>query len=52
MATPTPVRHAWRALLGLVAITAILFGVNALGVHVFKNAAGEPASSWVPELAL
>lgn len=46
MATSTPVRHAWRALIGLVAITAVLFGINALGVYVFK------ASSWTPELAL
>ena len=46
MATPTPVRHAWRALIGLVAITAVLFGINALGVFAFGK------SSWVPELAL
>ncbi|GAB3601875.1 protein translocase subunit SecD [Microbacterium aureliae] len=46
MATPTPVRHAWRALTGLVAVTAVLFGINALGVHVFQQ------SSWTPELAL
>ena len=46
MATSTPVRHAWRALIGLLAITAVLFGINALGVYVFK------ASSWTPELAL
>lgn len=46
MATSTPVRHAWRALIGLVAITAVLFGINALGVYVFKQ------SSWTPELAL
>ncbi|MBZ4486367.1 protein translocase subunit SecD [Microbacterium sp. cx-55] len=52
MATPTPVRHAWRALIGLLAITAILFGINALGVYAFKTSAGEPASSWIPELAL
>ncbi|MEV7691904.1 protein translocase subunit SecD [Microbacterium sp. NPDC089189] len=52
MATPTPVRRAWRALLGLLVITAVLFGINALGVYVFKDSAGEPASSWVPELAL
>lgn len=52
MATPTPVRRAWRALLGLLIITAVLFGINALGVYVFKDSAGEPASSWVPELAL
>lgn len=46
MATSTPVRHAWRALTGLLVITAILFGINALGVYVFKG------SSWSPELAL
>lgn len=46
MATSTPVRNAWRALTGLLAITAVLFGINALGVHVFQQ------SSWVPELAL
>ena len=46
MATSTPVRHAWRALTGLLVITAILFGINALGVYVFKE------SSWAPELAL
>ncbi|MGC5169892.1 protein translocase subunit SecD [Microbacterium sp. DT81.1] len=46
MATSTPVRHAWRALLGLLIITAVLFGINALGVYVFKQ------SSWSPELAL
>jgi len=46
VATPTPVRHAWRALTGLLVITAVLFGVNALGVHVFGK------SSWTPELAL
>jgi preprotein translocase subunit SecD len=46
VATSTPVRHAWRALTGLLAITALLFGINALGVYVF----GE--SSWTPELAL
>lgn len=46
MATPTPVRHAWRALTGLLIVTAVLFGINALGVHVFQK------SSWTPELAL
>lgn len=46
MATPTPVRRAWRALTGLLVITALLFGVNALGVYVFGK------SSWAPELAL
>ncbi len=39
-------RRAWRALTGLLVLTALLFGVNALGVYVFK------ASSWAPELAL
>ena len=37
MATSTPVRHAWRALTGLLVITAILFGINALGVYVFRT---------------
>jgi preprotein translocase subunit SecD len=46
VATSTPVRHAWRALTGLLVITAVLFGINALGVYVFKG------SSWSPELAL
>ncbi|MCR2800849.1 protein translocase subunit SecD [Microbacterium sp. zg-Y818] len=46
MATSTPVRHAWRALTGLLVITALLFGINALGVYGFGK------SSWVPELAL
>ncbi len=46
MATSTPVRHAWRALTALLAIVAVLFGINALGVYVFGK------SSWVPELAL
>lgn len=46
MAPPAPVRHAWRALTGLLVITALLFGVNALGVYVFQK------SAWVPELAL
>lgn len=46
MATPTPVRHAWRALTGLLLITGILFGINALGVYVFQKA------SWAPSLAL
>ncbi len=52
MATPTPVRHAWRALTWLLVITAVLFGINALGVYVFKDAEGNPGSSWAPELAL
>ncbi|HAQ60123.1 MAG TPA: protein translocase subunit SecD [Microbacterium sp.] len=46
MATSSPVRHAWRALVGLLAITGVLFGVNALGVYVFEE------STWAPELAL
>lgn len=46
MATSSPVRHAWRALIGLLAIIGILFGVNALGVYVFQQ------STWAPELAL
>ncbi len=46
MATSTPVRRAWRALIGLAAIIATLAGINALGVYVFQQ------SSWAPELAL
>ncbi|QTV79748.1 protein translocase subunit SecD [Microbacterium sp. NIBRBAC000506063] len=46
MASSSPVRHAWRVLLGLLLVTAALFGVNAVGVHVVKE------SSWAPELAL
>ncbi|MBO0979084.1 protein translocase subunit SecD [Microbacterium sp. SD291] len=46
MATSSPVRHAWRVLLGLVLVTGVLFGINAVGVHVFQK------SSWSPELAL
>jgi preprotein translocase subunit SecD len=46
VASSTPVRRAWRALIGLLALTAVLFGVNAAGVYVFDR------SSWVPELAL
>src|SRR5690606_2091046 len=45
-------RHAWRVLLGLLIVTAVFFGINALGVYVFKTDDGEPASSWAPELAL
>ena len=52
MATSTPVRHAWRALIGLLITTAVLFGINALGVYVFKDDDGNGQSSWVPELAL
>ena len=39
-------RHAWRVLTGLLAITGVLFGINALGVYAFN------ASSWTPDLAL
>ncbi|MET1012859.1 MAG: protein translocase subunit SecD, partial [Actinomycetota bacterium] len=46
MATSTPVRHAWRALTALLIVTAVLFGINALGVYVFGK------SSWAPALAL
>ncbi|MFJ4225148.1 protein translocase subunit SecD [Microbacterium sp. NPDC089695] len=46
MATSSPVRHAWRVLLGLLLVTGVLFGINALGVYVFQK------SSWAPELAL
>ncbi|MEV7797898.1 protein translocase subunit SecD [Microbacterium foliorum] len=52
MATSSPVRHAWRVLMGLLLVTGVLFGINALGVHVFKDSNGEAASSWTPELAL
>ena len=46
MASSSPVRHAWRVLLGLLLVTAALFGINALGVYGFQK------SSWTPELAL
>ncbi|MFS0852064.1 protein translocase subunit SecD [Microbacterium sp. 179-I 3D4 NHS] len=46
MASSSPVRHAWRVLLGLLIVTAVLFGINAVGVYVFQK------SSWTPELAL
>ncbi|MDE0545527.1 protein translocase subunit SecD [Microbacterium sp. C7(2022)] len=46
MATSTPVRHAWRALTGLLVTIAVLFGINSLGVWGFEE------SSWTPELAL
>jgi preprotein translocase subunit SecD len=46
VAKSTPVRHAWRALLGLLIIVAVLFGINAFGVLVVKKA------SWTPSLAL
>lgn len=52
MASSSPVRHAWRVLLGLLLVTGVLFGINSLGVYVFKDANGEAASSWAPELAL
>jgi preprotein translocase subunit SecD len=45
VATSTPVKHAWRALLSLGIITGALFGINAIGVAV-------GASSWAPALAL
>ena len=45
MATSTPVRHAWRALLSLGIITGALFGINAIGVAL-------GVSSWTPALAL
>ncbi|WP_460795483.1 protein translocase subunit SecD [Microbacterium sp. GXF0217] len=46
MASSTPTRHAWRVLLGLLLVTAALFGINAIGVYGVKQ------SSWTPELAL
>ncbi|WP_353113641.1 protein translocase subunit SecD [Microbacterium sp.] len=46
MASTSPTRHAWRVLLGLLIVTAVLFGINALGVYAVKK------SSWTPELAL
>lgn len=46
MATSSPTRRAWRALIGLLGLTLILFGANAAGVHVMKE------GTWVPELAL
>ncbi|MGO1506999.1 MAG: protein translocase subunit SecD [Microbacterium sp.] len=46
MASSSPVRHAWKVLLGLLIVTAALFGVNSLGVYGFQQ------SSWAPELAL
>jgi len=45
VAASTPVKHAWRALLGLVIVVAVLAGINALGVFLKE-------ASWVPELAL
>ncbi|WEK59858.1 MAG: protein translocase subunit SecD [Candidatus Microbacterium colombiense] len=52
MASSSPVRHAWRVLLGLLLVTGVLFGINSLGVYVFTDDEGAPASSWAPELAL
>ncbi|WP_417556302.1 protein translocase subunit SecD [Microbacterium sp.] len=52
MASTSPTRHAWRVLLGLLIVTAVLFGINSLGVYIFKTDNGKPASSWTPELAL
>ena len=57
MASTSPTRHAWRVLLGLLIVTAVLFGINALGVYVFKVPGADPgttkpASAWAPELAL
>ncbi len=46
MATSTPVRHAWRALLGLLIIIGVLAGINAFGVYVLGK------STWAPQLAL
>ncbi|GAB3270315.1 protein translocase subunit SecD [Microbacterium lacusdiani] len=46
MARSSPARRAWRVLTGLLVITAVLFGANALGAHVLKG------GTWVPELAL
>lgn len=39
-------RHAWRALIGLLAVVAVLFGINTLGVATTDKA------SWEPQLAL
>ncbi len=52
MASSSPVRHAWRVLLGLLLVTGVLFGINSLGVYLIKDANGEAVSSWSPELAL
>ncbi|WP_029149956.1 protein translocase subunit SecD [Microbacterium indicum] len=46
MASRTSSRRGWRALLGLLVVAVVLFGANALGVHVFKQ------GTWIPELAL
>ncbi|WP_295010637.1 protein translocase subunit SecD [uncultured Microbacterium sp.] len=45
MASSSPVKHAWRVLLGLLVLIAVLFGINAGGVIFGK-------SSWSPQLAL
>lgn len=52
MASSSPVRHAWRVLVGLLLVTGVLFGINSLGVYVIKDGEGSPVSSWAPELAL
>ena len=46
MASSSPVKHAWRVLLGLLIAIGVLFGLNALGVYGFGK------SSWTPQLAL
>ncbi|MCE4025231.1 MULTISPECIES: protein translocase subunit SecD [unclassified Microbacterium] len=46
MASSSPVKHAWRVLLGLLIAIGVLFGLNALGVYGFGK------SSWSPQLAL
>lgn len=46
MASSSPVKHAWRVLLGLLIAIGVLFGLNALGVYGFAK------SSWAPQLAL
>ncbi|MDM4763239.1 protein translocase subunit SecD [Galbitalea sp. SE-J8] len=45
-ARSTPVRKAWRSLIWLAAIIAVLAGVNAYGVLVPQE------STWAPKLAL
>ncbi|WP_309129282.1 protein translocase subunit SecD [Microbacterium sp.] len=46
MASSSPAGRARRVLLGLLIVTAVLFGINAVGVYGFQK------SSWAPELAL
>jgi len=46
VASSSPVKHAWRVLLGLLIAIGVLFGLNALGVYGFGK------SSWTPQLAL